>query len=339
MIAIHTKSGGFAAGWLKYCVDNDIPFKEVDCFSSEIVSELSDCRALMWHWSHNDFGANVFARQLIASLEKRGLTVFPSIETCWHFDDKVGQKYLLESIEAPIVRSFAFYDSISALKWVSDAPMPLVWKLRGGAGSRNVKLVRTRDEARRIIRRSFRKGWRTPRLHAFSERLRAARERPSLKSIFAISRGLVRAIAPHQVYRHQQAQRGYVYFQQFIPNNDHDIRVVVIGDRAFAIKRMVRENDFRASGSGTIIHDHLAIPQECVRLAFDTTRKMQAQCCAFDFVQSDGEWRIIEVSYGFSLAGYVDCTGYWRSDMSWNEGRVLPESFMVEDVVDMLQIP
>ena len=33
------------------------------------------------------------------------------------------------------------------------------------------------------------------------------------------------------------------------------VRVIVINDKAFAIKRMVRKNDFRASGSGIIEYD------------------------------------------------------------------------------------
>ena len=44
--------------------------------------------------------------------------------------------------------------------------------------------------------------------------------------------------------------KDYVYFQKFLPNNKYDIRIVVIGDRAFGFIRYNRENDFRASGSG-----------------------------------------------------------------------------------------
>jgi glutathione synthase/RimK-type ligase-like ATP-grasp enzyme len=50
-------------------------------------------------------------------------------------------------------------------------------------------------------------------------------------------------------------EKNYVYFQDFIPQNDFDIRIIVIGKRAFAIKRMVRKGDFRASGSGNIKYD------------------------------------------------------------------------------------
>lgn len=47
----------------------------------------------------------------------------------------------------------------------------------------------------------------------------------------------------------------YVYFQDFIPGNDFDTRVTIIGDRAFGFTRNVRPGDFRASGSGNVGYD------------------------------------------------------------------------------------
>lgn len=336
MLAIHTGSGSFAAGWIQYCDENNVPFKEVDCFSSDIVDQLQDCRALLWHWQHHDYRAALFARQLIASLETMGLIVFPGTATCWHYDDKVGQKYLLEAVDAPLIASHVFYDEESALEWLNASGVPTVWKLRGGAGSRNVKLVRSLDEARRIVARSFRRGWHTSRLHPLRERLWKFRRAPGLGSFVDIARGVGRTILPHEKYRNQSVDRNYVYFQDFIPGNDHDIRVIVIGERAFAIKRMVRDGDFRASGSGVILHDRDAIPEECIRISLDVTRSIGSQCCAFDFVRSGNEWKIIEISYAFSLAGYLDCPGYWDADLSWHPGAFRPEYFMVEDVLSRM---
>lgn len=333
MLAIHTGSGSFAAGWVQYCEENNVPFKEVDCFSNDIVDQLRGCRALLWHWQHNDYRAALFARQLIASLEALGLTVFPDTSTSWHYDDKVGQKYLLEAVGAPLIPSHVFYDAESALKWLDTSGVPVVWKLRGGAGSQNVKLVRSLGEARRIVRKSFRGGWRARRTHALRERIWKFRRAPGLGSFFNIGRGLARAIRPHEKFRNQSVDRNYVYFQSFMPGNDHDIRVVVIGERAFAIKRMVRDGDFRASGSGVIVHDRDEIPQECIKIALDVTRSIGSQCCAFDFVRSGDEWKIVEISYAFSLAGYLDCPGYWDSDLSWQPGAFRPEYFMIEDVL------
>src|SRR5690606_16992133 len=206
----------------------------------------------------------------------------------------------LEAANAPLIPSYVFYDEQSALDWLNASDVPFVWKLRSGAGSRNVKLVKSQSEARRIISRSFRQGWRTPRFYALREQFWKFRRAPGASSFANIGRGVARAIVPHEKYRNQNAERNYVYFQDFVPGNDHDIRVIVIGERAFAIKRMVRDDDFRASGSGIIIHDHDKIPEKCIQISFEVTRSIGSQCCAFDFVRSGADWKIIEISYAFS---------------------------------------
>ena len=337
MLAIHTKTGSYPKGWVNYCTKHDIPFKEVDCFSSDIIAQLRGCQALLWHWEHHDYHAMLFARQLIASAEAIGLLVFPNTPTSWHYDDKVGQKYLLEAVGAPLVTSHVFYNRRVALNWVEQAHFPLVWKLRGGAGSQNVQLVRDRSKARRIINRSFGRGWKPSRFYALQERFWQFRKAPSLTSFVNIGRGVVRAILPHEKHRNVPVERHYVYFQDFIPDNDCDIRVIVIGERAFAIKRAIRDGDFRASGSGALVHDPATIPKNCVRLAFDITRRLGAQSVTYDFMFKDGAPVIGEVSYAFALEGYRDCPGWWSPDLSWNEGAFRPEFFMIEDILLQLE--
>ena len=46
----------------------------------------------------------------------------------------------------------------------------------------------------------------------------------------------------------------------------------------------VRENDFRASGSGFISYNKEEIDVNCLSIAFDVTNKLDAECLAFDFV-------------------------------------------------------
>lgn len=333
VLAIHTKTGSFAEGWVEYCLENGVPFREVDCFSSDILEQLRGCRGLLWHWEHYDYRASLFARQLITSVEAMGLAVFPDTPTCWHYDDKVGQKYLLEAVGAPLVPSHVFYDRRSALTWLDHADFPVVWKLRSGAGGQNVRLVRDRTEAGRIVDRCFGAGWKPARFHSLQERVRAFRGSPSARSFVDIGRGLARAAVPHEKNRNATVERHYAYFQALIRDNDSDIRVIVIGDRAFAIKRMTRDGDFRASGSGKLVHDPSAIPPRCLELAFEVTRQLGAQSVAYDFMFDDGVPVIGEISYAFALEGYRACPGWWGPDLTWHEETFRPEYFMVEDIL------
>ena len=108
MIAIEQQDSGFHRYWVAYCLRKGIPFKRVDCYRSDIVEQLRGCDALMWHFSHQDYRDMLFARQLILSLAAGGMKVFPDPATSWHFDDKVGQKYLLEAVGAPLVPTWLF---------------------------------------------------------------------------------------------------------------------------------------------------------------------------------------------------------------------------------------
>lgn len=333
MIAIHSKSGPFASEWLVYCQVNNIPFKEVDCFAPDIIQQLVGCDVLLWHWLHNDFRAQLFARQLTLAVEETGVTVFPGTPTAWHYDDKVGQKYLLEAVGAPFIPTHIFYDQKSALSWVDTTSFPKVWKLRGGAGSQNVQLVTSRGKAKEIVKKSFSIGWKNSRFHQLKERLWHLRRDKTFGTFFNLLRGVARAIRPHQSNAQAPLQKSYVYFQDFVPDNDCDIRVVVIGERAFAVKRMVRDGDFRASGSGFILYDREEFPEECIRIAFDVTDRLKSQCCAFDFVNLSGQWLIVEISYSFSSKAYKPCPGYWDRSLAWHAEPVTPERFILEDLL------
>ncbi len=155
MIAIHKSISGFHPRWAEYCVQNNISHKIVDCYENDIVEQLKDCDALMWHFHQNNPKDILFAKQLLVSIQQTGKKVFPDFNTMWHFDDKLGQKYLLEAVGAPLVPTYIYYTKADALNWIEQTSFPKVFKLRGGGGSANVQLVKTKNEAIKIINKAF----------------------------------------------------------------------------------------------------------------------------------------------------------------------------------------
>jgi glutathione synthase/RimK-type ligase-like ATP-grasp enzyme len=53
-----------------------------------------------------------------------GIVVYPSVATCWHYDDKVAQKYLLEAIGAPVIPTFISFNIADAKQWAKNAEYP-----------------------------------------------------------------------------------------------------------------------------------------------------------------------------------------------------------------------
>lgn len=330
-IAIHHSIGSFSERWIQYCQEMGITYKRVNAYSTDALVQLDDCDAFMWHHHHANYKDALFARQLLYSLQIAGKKVFPDFYTGWHFDDKVGQKYLLEAIGAPLVPSYAFYDKQSALKWVKETTFPKVFKLRSGAGASNVKLVHSSYEAQKLIKKAFGKGF--SQYNAWSSLKERYRQFCSgHTSVWDVVKGIIRLLVPTQYAQMHGREKGYIYFQDFIPENKYDIRVIVIGDKAFAIKRLCRENDFRASGSGRILYAKEEIDEECVKIAFNVNRKIHSQCIAYDFVFDGIKPLIVELSYGFSMLGYDLCPGYWTEDLVWHEGAFVPQYWMIENL-------
>lgn len=337
-IAIHHIPGSFSERWIPYCEENNISYKIVNCYDSEIISQLNECDGLMWHWDLNDYKAALFVRQLTYSLEKIGKKVFPDIRTSWHYEDKVGQKYLLESIKAPIVKTYIFYSKADALKWLEETTFPKVFKLRNGASSSNVRLVNNKQKAKKLVTKAFGKGF--PSISPFGrlkERLYILNRDRNLKGMKLLIGGFARFLIPtiNEVY--SSNEMGYILFQDFAPDNDYDTRLVVIGDRCFGFRRYNRINDFRASGSGHIAYEKELLDEEMIKIAFVVSKKLKAQSIAFDFIYENSIPKIVEISYCFVMGKYYDsCPFYWDNKLNWHKGEVNPQKYMIEDFIHSL---
>lgn len=333
-IAIHNSNIGFHPRWVKYCETNNIAYKIVDCYANDIIEQLKDCDALLWHhWQVNSKDI-LKAKRLLFSLEHSGMIVFPNFKSGWHFDDKIAQKYLLESLGLPLVKSFHFVEKQAALDWVQKTDFPKVFKLTRGAGSANVKLVHSRKDALKLVKKAFSSGHSIfDRFGGLKERYRKYRE--GKETIWGVFRSVYRILNVPQYAKLLSNERFEVYFQDFIPNNEFDIRIIVIDGKAFAIKRLVRKDDFRASGSGNILYDAHHFDTDLVKNSFDFADKINSNCIGFDFV-FDNEKRplIVEISYGFAIEGYDECVGYWDRQLNFHIGKFDVCGWMVDMAVN-----
>lgn len=332
-IAIHYKENDFSSKWIEYCEKNQIAYKIVNCYDNDIIDQLDDCDALMWHFNQSNPKDVLFAKQLIYALETAGKKVFPDFYTAWHFDDKVGQKYLLEAIGAPLVPTYVFYDKDEALQWVRKNSFPKVFKLRKGAGSAHVKLAKNKSDAKKLVRKAFSRGFsQYDKIANLKDRW--YKYRKGNTDLWDVTKGVLRLGKTTEFAKTAGKERGYIYFQDFIPGNDHDIRVIVIDGKAFAIKRLVREGGFRASGSGHVRYEKHHFDEEVVDLSFEVAEAINSQCLAIDYVYHNGNPVIVELSYGFIKEVYYQCEGYWDRDLNWHEGSFDAQGWMVESLLE-----
>jgi len=338
MIAIHKNNLGFTPRWIQYCESKGIPYKLVNCYDSDINNQLVDCHALMWHhWQVNSKDI-LKAKRLLFALEHAGKIVYPNFKAGWHFDDKIAQKYLLESLGLPLVPTYHFLEKGEALKWAKNTDFPKVFKLSKGAGSANVRLVHNRKQAISLITKAFSSGFSVfNRYGVLKERWRKYRN--GKDSILGVIKSCFRIFNVPRYARLLPKERFEVSFQDFIPDNDSDIRVIVIDDKAFAIKRLVRNNDFRASGSGNILYEKQHFDENLIQKSFQYADSLKTQVVAFDYVLDKYQKPlIVEISYGYAIEVYDDCAGYWDKDLNFHEGKFDSRDWMVDLVLKQIQV-
>lgn len=334
-IAIYDRQLSFSDRWFERCRELGIDTLSVNMFDDDLFSLLNGhgADALLMHPPMADRRTSLVARAIIAACEASGLPVFPGARDFWHFDDKIGQKYLFEAAGVRTPKTHVLLDLQCALDWIESAEFPVVFKLRSGAGSVNVELIRSKRAAVAKARRMFGRGYPATdaafrdvatkiRLHrAHRDWMATLRRAPSTLHTWYSARKTI------------DFERGYLYLQEFIPGNTHDTRVTVIGNRAFAFRRKVRPDDFRASGSGAIDYAKSGINLECIRFAFEVARRLQTNCMAFDFVEKEGRPLLVEMCFAFKPEAVYACSGHWDSNLSWVEGQVWPQDAILEDLL------
>jgi glutathione synthase/RimK-type ligase-like ATP-grasp enzyme len=323
--------------WLEIASRSGVDVKIVDAFEPDFFDQLQGCDGFMWRFGYRPL-PRLFAKRLLPAVEHGlGIPVFPSWKTAWHFEDKVGEHYLLQAAQIPTPRTWVFWHVEAALDFCEKATYPLVLKLAIGFQSSNVLLLKTPEEATFWVRRLFGPGTNS------LARTSRSRDRSALQRAGDAVRDLSGHPATAQ-YKKAELQQGYFFVQEFLSGNEFDTRVTVIGNRAFAFRRFNRTNDFRASGSGKINWDPGAIDLETVRLAFHIARKLGTQSLAVDALRRVDERVIVEISYTYASWAVRDCPGHWvlsgnpqKGTLTWVAGGLAPEDAIFEDFVALIR--
>lgn len=334
-IAIHNDNKSYSVRWIEYCKEKSIDHKIVNCFENNIIEQLKECDALLWHYYHNDYRSQLFAKQLLFSLEQSGKVVFPNFRTGWHFDDKVGQKYLYESLGIKIPSTNIFYTRQDALQWAYTATFPKVFKLRNGSAGTHVRLVKSFRTAQKLINKSFRRGHpQFNRWGYFKNRLNLFRN--DKDSLAGVIKGFLRLFIPTQQERMTTPEKSYIYFQDFIPNEGFDYRIEIVGNYCIAMVRYVRKKDFRASGGHDDHFDKELIPKDVLDFAFDIYDKIGAQSCAMDIIRNreTNELFLIENSYCYGLDDDEFMHGFWDRYGKLHNKPFDSRDWMIETVID-----
>ena len=292
--------------------------------------DLNSFDYFIWHFNPED---KERALGLFTTLDLIEVKTFPDLKSLIFFDNKIFQSNLLKSLKINIPAYEIYYDFKSLYKNLSNQNLPAVFKLKGGAGSNNVFLVRSKISIIFKALRMFTFGYnQVNRWNNLSNLIKKYFD--GQVGIFKIFKAILRLFVKTKRDRRLGKETGYFYLQEFLPKNKNDIRIIIIGDKCFAFTRYNRKNDFRASGSGNCSFSKELIPKNLIKHSFEIYNKLDMVSVAFDFLIKDSEHTLIEISYGFIKDLYEGCEGYWTEDLKWHNEDVKPELFIIEKLLN-----
>jgi len=310
------------------------------------LDQIAGCDGLMWRLTYGPASQRV-AKPLLDAVELGWKKpVWPNAATRWHYDDKAGQAWLLHGLADLVPPTVVLTQRDEALAWAASARYPQVFKMRGGSRGRAVCRVGSAEQAQRLIDRAFSRG-----LNASQDMQRIADGESGswLARLGSLPQNLLREALDTFRYGRSHlyeprvpvrwlSEAGILVFQEFLPGNDHDCKVIVVGDRACAYRRLIPAGDWRASGSEQRSYEPEAIDLGAVRIAFEVSERFGFQSMGYDFIRNpDGRLQIIEISFMFSSALAHGCPGYWDRNLAWHPESPWPQDWVAEQFLAELQ--
>ena len=247
--------------WTKYCrfcQNNAIPFEIYDIHAHDWLVQAAQFDIIVGIWSC-EFHCLEELREKFWVLETQlHKATVPSFAHALLYENKRLESYIAAIHHFPFARTFVSHNRKDALALVDKLPYPVVSKRVPSSGSVGAELVRTPRQAEWIIKRAFSPSGR--------------------RSQFPYAR-----------------QKNYVYFQEYMPNDGYDLRIIVVSNWVFGYYRKVLPGDFRASGMNLV--EKRDLPKGAMVLALQFNAVVNSPMLVVDMLQGvDGQFHIIEYS-------------------------------------------
>lgn len=177
---------------------------------------------------------------------------------------------------------------------------PKVLKTTQGAGSSGVFLVKNNNDVKKIKSKFF------------SQDIK--------RKLIKIQRKIKLNEQEYQIYSYKYKKFNLFVEQDFIQALECDYKVLVFGNRYYVLKRNVRKNDFRASGSGDF--EFIEPPIDVLEFAKEIAHTLDNPYLSLDIAQSAKGCHLIEfqaTNFGpYTLLNapfrYIKVENNWRQE-------------------------
>ncbi len=255
------KDIGIYPRWTKYCrflENNNIEYEFYNIHSDHWIEDSARYNLIIGIVSSNQYHL-IELQQKYYILEKYlGKKCFPNTDHLLLYENKRLEAYLSKIHGLPFATTYVSHDKDDALAITHRLKYPIISKVDPTSGSVGVELIKTPSRAKKIIERAF-------------------------------------SLNGRKVYVNFFKQKNYIYFQEYVPNDGYDIRVILIGNLASGYYRKIPPGDFRASGMA--LKEKRELPKEAIDIAIKVNKYIKSPLLVVDLVHGlDNQYKIIEFS-------------------------------------------
>jgi len=260
-----------------------------------------------------------YIEDMILGLSLAGARLLPSFPFLRAHHNKVFMEILRQTsriaeantLDTQMFGTFEDFAKVGSLNY------PIVLKPGSGAGSTGVQLVKNGKQAKKSAKSVSWSGdylWMTKEI---------------------IKRLIRKNYHPYSLYR-----RKFI-IQEFIPNLAYDYKVLVYGNRVFVVRREVRTNDFRASGSGKLNWPE-EVSEQLLNFAWRLFEAFDVPHASFDIAETGYAYHLIEAQFvDFGPATLERSKHHWvHKATGWEQchGPAELEHAFVEGVVRYMDL-
>lgn len=275
------KEANFDIGLLKSefekrgCITDIINFRQIDFKNND----YSNTFVIYQSTEDPDHFYKSYIEDCLLGLQLKGATLIPGFHYFRAHDNKVFMEILRDVNDYKYVKDlkseyFGSYEDYMQSD-VIQFNKPKVFKLSAGAQSKNVFLLKSKKDFQKI---------------------------PTKKSrTFNFYYWLVDQIKPflkktYPNYRKKSHHRRKFIIQNFVPGLNGDFKVLVYGVDYYVLSRKVKENDFKASGSGLFSYTK-ELPDGLLKYAKNCFESFDVPFIGLDIAVKDGKFYLIEFQF------------------------------------------
>ncbi len=290
---------------------SDTGYEIIFVYLSEVINKPSSYWAgkKVIYTSTEDSGYHYksFIEDIVHYLELCKAWVIPNFKYLRAHNNKVFMellRYQFNDIYLSNLKSNVF-GSLEEVN-IDRIQFPIVYKTSEGAMSDGVRLSNNRIELRKNIKK-------------------LSRTRNYLSEVWEKARFM-----KYRGYRQESKYRKKFILQDFIEELTHDYKILIYGNKYYLLKRHIKDNDFRASGSG-LREFSKEIPSGILEYAQKCKLLINVPNISLDIAYSNNQFYLLEFQcvyfgpYTITFSKY-----YWLLDEDENKFNYVEGSSILE---------